>query len=1028
MAGRRPRVFTIPASAPFLPTLIRALAEGRVVPGFSIADDPLALASATIYLPTRRACRLAQDIFLDVLGGSAAMLPKLTPLGDIDEDELVFAQAMHGPLAALDLDLPDALGELERRLLLAQLVLAWAKAPGMRGGGPQLVANGPSTALALADALARLMDDMITRKVSWRDLDGLVPEDVDRYWQLTLAFLKVARDLWPDVLAKRGAIEPAARRDRLIAAETERLALHRDGPVIAAGSTGSMPSTAALLTAVAHLPHGAVVLPGLDVDLDAESWSLVGDAAGHPQYAMCGWLSAIGLPRDEVEALAPPAPYGRERLLSEALRPAEATDRWSVRLPDAALQRALAGVAVIEAATAEEEAQAIAVALRETVEDEHATAALVTPDRALARRVVAALGRWNVPVDDSAGLALPDTPAGVFARLAVEAAADGLAPVALLALIKHPYLRLALAPERRAHGIAVIERALLRGPRPRRGSAGLAQALTNFPEFRKDLHASDPRKAIGDGDIAIAMEVATALGAALAPLETLPGARQPLAALARRHADVVAGLSRDPEGNEAAFAGEDGRTLAAVFETLADSSAAGTFLLLPGEYGEVFASAAGGRVVTDRAGAGARVRVYGLLEARLQNVDRMVLGGLVEGTWPPQTRSDPWLSRPMRRTLGLDLPERRIGLTAHDFAQALGAREIVLSQAQKTGGAPTVASRFLQRVEAVAGAKAWEAARGRGDRFVRLARMLDAAGAPQRIAQPVPKPPLAARPLRFSVTQVEHLLRDPYTIYARHILKLVPLDPVDTPPGARDRGSALHKAVGDYTEAFAAGLPPHPLEELLARGKAAFAPLDDFPEAKAFWWPRFVRAAHWFVNWDEGRRKAIAAMHAEVGGKFDIDLGGRTFRLTTRADRIERHADGTVAILDYKTGSIPSGRQVQIGLSPQLTLEGAILRQGGFEGIPPGLSIRELVYVGVKGGEPGGDEKPIEFKEGTPDEHADRALARLVETLKRFEDETQGYPSLILPMWRTRYGDYDHLARVKEWSETAGEPGGGRPP
>jgi ATP-dependent helicase/nuclease subunit B len=382
----------------------------------------------------------------------------------------------------------------------------------------------------------------------------------------------------------------------------------------------------------------------------------------------------------------------------------------------------------------------------------------------------------------------------------------------------------------------------------------------------------------------------------------------------------------------------------------------------------------------------------------------------------------------MRRTLGLDLPERRIGLTAHDFAQALGAREIVLSHAQKTGGAPTVASRFLQRVEAVAGAEAWKTVRANGDRFVNLARMLDQAAAPQRIAQPAPKPPLAARPLRLSVTQIEHLLRDPYTIYARHILKIIPLDPVDTLPGARDRGSALHKAVGDYTEAFAAGLPPNPFEELLTRGKDAFAPLEDFPEAKAFWWPRFVRAAQWFVNWDEERRKAIATMHAEVDGKFDIDLGGRTFRLTTRADRIERLADGAVAILDYKTGSIPSPRQVQIGLSPQLTLEGAILRQGGFEGIPPGLSIREFAYVGVKGGEPGGTEKSLGLKDGTPDEHADRALERLIETLKRFEDEAQGYPSLILPMWRTRYGDYDHLARVKEWSETAGEPGEGRPP
>ncbi|MGE0752003.1 MAG: double-strand break repair protein AddB [Variibacter sp.] len=1029
MAAPRPRVFTVPASAPFLPTLIRALADGGLVSGFSVTDDPLALASATIYLPTRRACRLAQDIFLDVLGADAAMLPRLTPLGDIDEDELVFAQAIHGPLAALDLDLPEALGDLERRLLLAQLILKWAQSPDVRaGGGPQLVANSPSVALALADALARLIDDMITRKVAWERLDTLVPEDVDHYWQLTLRFLQIARTVWPAVLAERGAIEPAARRDSLIAAETARLALHRDGPVIAAGSTGSMPATAALLTAVANLPQGAVVLPGLDTDLDAASWELVAESIGHPQYAMRGWLAEIGLHRDEVTPLASPVPHGRERLVSEALRPAEATDHWSVRLPDAEITRALADVSVIEAATAEEEAQAIAIALRGAMEDDNATAALITPDRALARRVIAALGRWNVAVDDSAGLALPDTPAGVFARLAAEAALGGLEPVTLLALLKHPYLRLGRGAGRHAYALSVLERALLRGPRPKKGSAGLTHALAHFPALREGFHRSDPRSAIGDAAIAEAQVLVAALGEALAPLETLPAARLPLADLARRHAEVVAALSRDADGGCAVFADEDGRALQTVFETLVDSTAASGFALAAGEYGEAFASAAAGRVVPNRDGVGARVRIYGLLEARLQSVDRVVLGGLVEGTWPPQTRSDPWLSRPMRQSLGLDLPERRIGLTAHDFAQALGAKEVVLSRAQKSGGAPTVASRFLQRLEAVAGKEAWQEARERGDTFVALARGLDHPAAPKRIPQPSPKPPLAARPLRLSVTQVEHLLRDPYTIYARHILGLVPLDAVDTPPGARDRGSALHEAVGDYTKDFAGGLPPHPLNELIARGERTFAPLKDFPEAEAFWWPRFVRAAQWFVGWDEDRRALIASMHAEVEGTLDIALGERTFRLVTRADRIERLRDGSVAILDYKTGTIPSPKQVQIGLSPQLTLEGAILRNGGFKDLPAGLSIREIAYVGLKGGDPGGFEKSIDFKDATPDAHADRALSRLKATLMRFEDETQGYPSLVLSMWRTRYGDYDHLARVKEWSETGGEPNEGMPP
>ena len=336
-----PRVFTIPASAPFVPTLIRALMDGTLVPGFPAGEGPLALADATLYLPTRRACRLVRDVFLDVTKASAAILPRIVAIGDVDEDEIAFAQAATGALAGPALDLPMAVGGLERRLLLTQLVLRWAASitPDKKDEAP-LVAGNPASALALADDLARLMDDMTTRGVPWDRLDELVPEALDRYWQLTLEFLKIAREAWPNVLAERSAVEPAARRDALIKAEAARLAAHTDGPVIAAGSTGSMPATAELIATIAQLPHGAVVLPGLDTDLDPESWDLIAgrrDAAGrelippatgHPQFALQALLGRIGIARDAVLPLGRPAAHGRERMVSEALRPAAATDRW----------------------------------------------------------------------------------------------------------------------------------------------------------------------------------------------------------------------------------------------------------------------------------------------------------------------------------------------------------------------------------------------------------------------------------------------------------------------------------------------------------------------------------------------------------------------------------------------------------------------------------------------------------------------------------------------------------------------------
>lgn len=421
-----------------------------------------------------------------------------------------------------------------------------------------------------------------------------------------------------------------------------------------------------------------------------------------------------------------------------------------------------------------------------------------------------------------------------------------------------------------------------------------------------------------------------------------------------------------------------------------------------------------------------RIRIFGPLEARLQHVDRLVLGGLVEGVWPPETRADPWLSRPMRHKLGLDLPERRIGLSAHDFAQALGAKEVFLTRAAKLGGAPTVPSRFVQRLAAVAGDERWKAVLARGESYLHWARALDEpATPPKAAARPSPRPPLAARPRQLSVTEIEHWLRDPYTIYAKHILKLQPLDFVDTPPGAADRGTIIHNAIGDFAKAFAKQLPADALKELIAFGKTHFEPYSAYEEARAFWWPRFERIAHWFAAFEIERRGTLQEIHAEIDGRWPIPFGNETFTLTTRADRIEHLKDGRFLILDYKTGQPPSSKQVQTGLSPQLTLEAAILRKGGFKAIPAGGTIAKLVYVRLRGGDPAGEEEPVELKDGPPDQHADHALAKLTELVAKFADPDVPYSSLVHPMWSTHYGTYDHLARVKEWSLTGGADGDG---
>ncbi|MDN5002850.1 double-strand break repair protein AddB [Bradyrhizobium sp. GCM10027634] len=1040
------RVFSVPLSVPFLRTIVASLVDGRLVAGFEARREPARLADATLYLPTRRAMRVVREIFLEEMKTDAVVLPRIVALGDIDEDELAFADEAEQFSGATPLEIPPRLGELERRLTLAQLVAAWAKGPVLA----PLVVGGPASTLALAGDLARLIDDMVTRGVDWSALDGLVPDMLDRYWQHSLDFLRIARIAWPSHLAEINRIEPAARRDLLIAAEAKRLTTHPHGPVIAAGSTGSMPATAKFLHAVASLPHGAVVLPGLDTDLDDDAWRSIGGSrdllgitenptSNHPQYAMHALLDRFGIKRSDVEILHPPAEGGRDLLASESMRPSAKTEVWHDRLKQPEVAAKIAGgmknLAVVEAPNPEMEALAIAIAMREA---RHLgkTAALVTPDRALARRVMAALTRWDLAFDDSGGDVLMETTAGVFARLVAEAATRGLEPPTLLAMLKHPLCRLGRAPGAWKAAIEDLELAILRGTRPPPATFGL---LREFNRFREELaklgrgaisalHKSEPRARLEAEDVDRIQELIEALQKALAPIESLASSRPfDFAELAHRHREIMIELSRDEQGIPLAFEDREGLALASAFDDLLrGGTTSGLMVTLP-DYAETFQTAFSDRAVRRRDKPGARLQIYGPLESRLMQADRIIIGGLIEGVWPPAPRIDPWLSRPMRHELGLDLPERRIGLSAHDFAQLLGGDELILTHSAKAGGAPAVASRFLHRLEAVAGDELWKAAVRAGEKYVQFAGALDQPAEVAPIKQPEPRPPRATRPLQMSVTAIEDWLRDPYTIYAKYILKLAALDPVDMPLSAADRGSAIHDALGEFTEVYAAHLPDDPARVLHDIGKKYFEPLMERPEARALWWPRFQRIARWFGEWETARRDAIEAITAETYGKISIPLDNkRSFTLSARADRIERRQGGGYAILDYKTGQPPTGKQVRMGLSPQLTLEAAILREGGFPDIDAGASVSQLVYVRLSGNNPPGEERILElkYKPGDepqpPDTAAAEARAKLEALIRAFDDPNQPYTSLNLPMWTNRYGAYDDLARIKEWSAAGG--------
>ncbi|GJD99767.1 double-strand break repair protein AddB [Methylobacterium isbiliense] len=1052
----RDSVFTIPPGAPFLPTLAEALLDGSLVG--PVADGPLGLAAVTIYLPTQRAAR-ALAAHLAERCGPAALLPRTVPLGEAHEAELALAAAP--PAERLEALLRPAMPALERRLILSRLVQAWAATVDRQllpigEEVPFRVPSSPADAIGLAADLEGLMDALTVEGLGVSAIGAAVEAEVSRYFSLTLDFVRIAAEHWPRILEERGVGDPVARGRALMLAEAARLTRERPAdPIVVAGSTGSVPATATLIAAIAGLPRGAVVLPGLDLSLDAAGWAAIhpggpaaqGHAAqpqpaqSHPQAVMHRLLGPdfLNRTRAEVRPLGRrgSAAEARAALLSQALRPAETTDAWADLDPAARADLARAGGAgllLVEAADEREEALAAAVALRETLETPGRTAALITPDRNLARRVAAELGRWGIVADDTAGESLGLSPAGRLARLAADLAADEAKPGRVLALLAHPLVRLGLDRAALVRAACALEIGVLRGPAPAKGLSGIAQAL-HLARTEPRPHAPRAVRRLTEADWAAAEELIGRLAVAFRGFA--PGADDApldLVQLAQAHREACDRLldGPDAEAREPTDEPSDEPSVAALDQLFDDLALAEPGLLAGrfADYPAVFTALARERVVPARrlAGPHPRLRILGLLEARLLSADRVVLGGLDEGVWPPKAETDAFLNRPMRAAIGLSSPERRLGQTAHDFVEALGCPDAVITRAHKREGAPTVPSRFLQRLRAFMGEGAWATCRSGGERLRAHAAALDRGRepVPPRLPRPAPKPDPALFPRTLSVTEIETLVRDPYGIFARHVLGLDPLEPVAVQPSASDRGTIVHAVLGGFAQDFPTALPADPLGPLMQRALDAFARIAEaYPELYAEWWPRFERMAGAFLAWEAERRPGLARVHAEIAGRWAIPVApGEIFTLRARADRIEATRAGGHVVIDFKTGQVPSHKEIFAGFSPQLTLEAAMLKAGAFREIGPAQETPDLLYVRVGGGKSPLDPIPLKPPRGDSrsvaeivDEHAER-LRGLVA---RFLAGEAAYLSRPYPKYAKAFSAYDHLARVKEWSLVGGE-------
>jgi ATP-dependent helicase/nuclease subunit B len=950
-------------------------------------SDPLRLADVLILLPTRRSVRALSEAFLRAASGKPTILPSMAPLGDLDEGEWNAPADDGGALA-----LPPAIDSTEREALLAELVAAFKDDQG------QPIAQSAAQALKLARELGGLLDELAIDGVAFDKLESLVEGNFASHWRRTLEFLSIVGKLWPEILKERGQIDALERRTQSIRAQAARWRAQPPAtPVIAAGSTGSQPATRELLGVIAGLPEGAVVLPGLDRDMDEESWDKI--EPSHPQFGLKELLAALMLQRGDVaDWPGHPGDSDRRQLIAELMRPAETSESW--KRPEAAT---LEHVTRADCATPHQEALVIALALREALEDRTRTAALVTPDRDLARRVAAELRRWNIDIDDSAGQPLADSPPATFLRALVAAVDGGFAPVVLLALLKHPLCTLGLGRAALLDAARRLDRKCLRGLKPTPGLEALRavvaktrfgdeadrQQLTDLIE-RIEVATADLRTAMADG-----AEPARLLEASITSAEACASA-------------------------DTLWAGDAGEALA---DTLARLRTAwsGRRPIAGGEWPALLAAMLSTEMLRPRFGRHPRLAIWGPLEARLQRADLLILGGLNEGSWPPSVETGPWINRPMRAALGLPQPERRVGLSAHDFASALAAERVLLTRAEREGGAPTVPSRWLARLDALFGYEPGSSKpppeyiqRARRT-WLAWAEALDDPKAYRPRLRPEPTPPLEARPTRLSVSSIEQWRRDPYGLYARRILGLEALDPLEAELGAADRGLALHAALDEFLKAHTTGaLPADALAKFEALGERHLATVLAAPAERAFWWPRFQRLARWFIATETARRGAGTRLLAsEVKGAMTVG----PLTIEARADRIDEIEPGGWEIIDYKTGRVPSPKELEGLFAPQLLLEAAIGLRGRYETIATPARAVHLSYWQANGLGDGGDVKEVK----NSDALVPAMLTLVAKMVAHFGNPATPYAALPWPDFIPHFNDYAHLERVAEWSTAGGE-------
>lgn len=1039
-------IFTVPPGRPFLSALAEAILAGDLPARGGRPPSPIDLPAWTILMPTRRAAGTLQEAFLQASSVAGAMLlPAIRPIAEGQEDlGLIESATASIGTAADELTIPPAIGAVERALLLTELVLFWSRAvrtapPGTDSDTAAMLpvagagATTPAQAVRLAGELARLIDMIEIEDVALDGLASLVPADYAAHWQQTLEFLEIVTEFWPAHLAEKKLISPADRRNRLIKAEARRLSASAPShPVIVAGVTGSVPATAELMRAVAQLPNGAIVLPGLDLHLEEERFAMLADDhPEHPQHGLARLLGQLGISRSDVKELPgpslPAAHRTRNVIVSETMRPTGSMAGWRTLQAEAdaeAMRLALGDVHLIETPTAEDEAEVVSLILREALELPGRTAALVSPDRLLARRVATRLESWGVRVDDSAGRPFAKTVPGAFLDLVANTLKSAFAPPELMALLKHPLTRLGLAAGDVRRTARNLELAALRTMYLGRGLDSLDHAVDRA---RSEANAGTRRHRsvtrLKDESWNELHDLVARLRTAFAPLCALVESGTPyaLAQIVTAHvavAEAIAKPAAAPEDGEQETSPlwdrDEGAQASLLLAKLMNPDTTQPSLRVA-DYPDVFRALVGSESIRTRVPRHPRLFIWGPYEARLHQPDIVVLGSLNEGVWPKVSDPGPWLNRGMRAALGLPSPEEETGRAAHDIATLLGAETVYLTRANKVSGEPMVPSRWLLRLNALLAGLGLGAALAppASKPWAAWARARDIPAALAPASQPAPKPPVANRPRRASVSDVETWLANPYAIFAKRILLLEALPPLGQEPGPSERGQIVHETLAQFTRTYT-DLPADIVPAFMEIADKVIGALGDEPRVRAFWRPRLERFAHWFAETEAARRPPGSRRLVEIDGKLILDTPAGPFKLIARADRIDLGPSGIV-ITDYKTGALPTKSKVIAGEAPQLPLEAAMAAKGVFPHVEAGI-VAALRYIRATGSEPPGEECLITPKDGPISEVADNALAQLQALIARFDNPATPYKALRRKRFDYTYDDYAHLARIGEWA------------